>query len=147
MCRKLSEVHKYRKRVINNSFQSLLTFLFLLLLRSVILNPSLFHINWLRKNCKQSFFSFQNNFISIEESFWSVLKWIIGFFFIFQIGSCQPGSCCSTIEYDEFTRRINMVVKFTTEGCYHATISLCGVQLHNGDFDIIVLSSTYFSRL
>lgn len=34
-----------------------------------------------------------------------------------------------------------MVVKFASEGCYHATISLNGVQLHNGDFDIIVLSS------
>lgn len=58
-----------------------------------------------------------------------------------EIGSCEPGSCNSTLEYDEFTRRINMVVKFATEGCYHATISLNNVQLHNGDFDIIVLSS------
>lgn len=63
--------------------------------------------------------------------------------FVFQIGSRETGSCFHYLEYNEFSREIYMIVKFSTEGCYHASISLNGIQLHNGDFDIIVLSSEY----
>ncbi|XP_046612589.1 apoptosis-resistant E3 ubiquitin protein ligase 1 isoform X2 [Neodiprion virginianus] len=65
---------------------------------------------------------------------------------ISQIGSVvEEGSvvdCNVQLEYDCPNQRICLRVSFPKEGCYHATVSLAGLQLHNGDFDIIVLSSS-----
>ncbi|KAF7994519.1 hypothetical protein HCN44_003991 [Aphidius gifuensis] len=64
---------------------------------------------------------------------------------ITQIGStekCQPTVCNVKLEYDEPNQRIRLKVTFPKGGCYHATVSLSGLQLHNGDFDIIVLESS-----
>lgn len=47
------------------------------------------------------------------------------------------------LDYDCPNQRIRLKVSFPRGGCYHATVSLAGLQLHNGDFDIIVLESTY----
>lgn len=46
------------------------------------------------------------------------------------------------LDYDSPNQRIRLKVSFPKGGCYHATVSLAGLQLHNGDFDIIVLEST-----
>lgn len=46
------------------------------------------------------------------------------------------------LDYDSPNQRIRLKVNFPKGGCYHATVSLGGLQLHNGDFDIIVLEST-----
>ncbi|XP_050303094.1 apoptosis-resistant E3 ubiquitin protein ligase 1 isoform X2 [Anthonomus grandis grandis] len=45
------------------------------------------------------------------------------------------------LDYDWGTHRISVQLKFIKEGCYHATIKYKGAELHNGDFDIIVLNS------
>lgn len=47
----------------------------------------------------------------------------------------------STLDYDWQSQRVSVQLKFVNEGCYHATIKLNGTELHNGDFDIIVLNS------
>ncbi|XP_014210245.1 apoptosis-resistant E3 ubiquitin protein ligase 1 isoform X2 [Copidosoma floridanum] len=64
---------------------------------------------------------------------------------ITQIGSSSgdksPVQCTVQLEYDAPNQRIRLRVSFPKGGCYHATVSLCGLQLHNGDFDIIVLES------
>lgn len=54
----------------------------------------------------------------------------------------QVTPCNIQLEYDEPNQRIRLKVSFAKGGCYHATVSLAGLQLHNGDFDIIVLEST-----
>lgn len=46
-----------------------------------------------------------------------------------------------TLDYDWQTQRVSVQLKFVSEGCYHATIRYKGTELHNGDFDIIVLNS------
>ncbi|XP_066257066.1 apoptosis-resistant E3 ubiquitin protein ligase 1-like [Euwallacea similis] len=46
-----------------------------------------------------------------------------------------------TLDYDWNTNRVSVQLKFAKEGCYHATIKYNGTELHNGDFDIIVLNS------
>ncbi|XP_044732167.1 apoptosis-resistant E3 ubiquitin protein ligase 1 isoform X2 [Chrysoperla carnea] len=46
-----------------------------------------------------------------------------------------------TLEYDWGERRLSIQVRFTLEGCYHATIAYQGQELQNGDFDIIVLTT------
>ncbi|XP_043274766.1 apoptosis-resistant E3 ubiquitin protein ligase 1 isoform X2 [Venturia canescens] len=51
----------------------------------------------------------------------------------------QPEGCTISLEYDCPNQRIRLKVGFPKGGCYHATVSLSGLQLHNGDFDIIVL--------
>ncbi|KAG8037554.1 hypothetical protein G9C98_005764 [Cotesia typhae] len=66
------------------------------------------------------------------------------------IGSCHIGCteegqavvCNIQLEYDQPNQRIRLKVGFPKGGCYHATVSLAGLQLHNGDFDIIVLDSS-----
>lgn len=45
------------------------------------------------------------------------------------------------LDYDWQSQRISVQLKFLNEGCYHATIRYKGTELHNGDFDIIVLNS------
>ena len=45
------------------------------------------------------------------------------------------------MDYDTPNQRIRLKVTFPKGGCYHATVCLSGIQLHNGDFDIIVLES------
>lgn len=50
-----------------------------------------------------------------------------------------------TLDYDWQTQKLSVQLKFIYEGCYHATIKYLGVELHNGDFDIIVLNSAYSS--
>ncbi|CAH1098639.1 unnamed protein product [Psylliodes chrysocephalus] len=45
------------------------------------------------------------------------------------------------LDYDWETQRVSVQLKFVREGCYHATIYYHGTELHNGDFDIIVLNS------
>lgn len=52
--------------------------------------------------------------------------------------------CNILLEYDQPNQRIRLKVGFPKGGCYHATVSLAGLQLHNGDFDIIVLDSTFY---
>lgn len=46
-----------------------------------------------------------------------------------------------SLDYDWQSQRISVQFKFLNEGCYHATIRYKGTELHNGDFDIIVLNS------
>ncbi|XP_031829321.1 apoptosis-resistant E3 ubiquitin protein ligase 1 isoform X3 [Nomia melanderi] len=64
---------------------------------------------------------------------------------ITQIGSAIDKSsgpnCDIQLDYDSPNQRIRVKVSFPKGGCYHATVSLSGLQLHNGDFDIIVLES------
>ncbi|GLV39987.1 uncharacterized protein CBL_10882 [Carabus blaptoides fortunei] len=45
------------------------------------------------------------------------------------------------LDYDWQTQKLSIQLKFIYEGCYHATIKYQGIELHNGDFDIIVLNS------
>ncbi|KAL1505257.1 hypothetical protein ABEB36_004860 [Hypothenemus hampei] len=45
------------------------------------------------------------------------------------------------LDYDWGMSRVTVQLKFIKEGCYHATIKYKGTELHNGDFDIIVLNS------
>ncbi|CAG2053499.1 unnamed protein product [Timema podura] len=59
-----------------------------------------------------------------------------------QIGCSDPVPCSVTLEYEEMSHRINLQVRFSCEGCFHAKVSYKGVELNNGDFDIIVLSCT-----
>lgn len=56
------------------------------------------------------------------------------------VGSTDPVECSVNMEYDIFTSRIELVVCIIQEGCYHARVSYSGVPLHNGEFDILVLS-------
>ncbi|CAG5108850.1 Similar to AREL1: Apoptosis-resistant E3 ubiquitin protein ligase 1 (Homo sapiens) [Cotesia congregata] len=61
------------------------------------------------------------------------------------IGCTEEGQavvCNIQLEYDQPNQRIRLKVGFPKGGCYHATVSLAGLQLHNGDFDIIVLDSS-----
>ncbi|XP_012283747.1 apoptosis-resistant E3 ubiquitin protein ligase 1 isoform X1 [Orussus abietinus] len=65
---------------------------------------------------------------------------------ITQIGSLvkeepEAVECTIQLDYDSPNQRIRLKVSFPKGGCYHATVSLSGLQLHNGDFDIIVLES------
>ncbi|XP_011496613.1 PREDICTED: apoptosis-resistant E3 ubiquitin protein ligase 1 [Ceratosolen solmsi marchali] len=64
---------------------------------------------------------------------------------ITRIGSSTPDSaselCIIHLEHDPSNDRIQLKVNFLKDGWYHVTISLFGSQLHNGDFDIIVLES------
>ncbi|XP_017771527.1 PREDICTED: apoptosis-resistant E3 ubiquitin protein ligase 1 isoform X2 [Nicrophorus vespilloides] len=46
-----------------------------------------------------------------------------------------------SLDYDWQNQRISIQLKFLYEGCFHATIKYNGTELHNGDFDIIVLNS------
>ncbi|XP_061930085.1 apoptosis-resistant E3 ubiquitin protein ligase 1 isoform X1 [Apis cerana] len=50
-------------------------------------------------------------------------------------------NCSIQFDYDSPNQRIRLKVSFPKGNCYHATVSLRGLQLHNGDFDIIVLES------
>ncbi|PSN50365.1 Apoptosis-resistant E3 ubiquitin protein ligase 1 [Blattella germanica] len=59
-----------------------------------------------------------------------------------QIGSPDPVQCSVTFDYEETNHRIGLQVRFPSEGCFHATVSYKGIELHNGDFDIIVLSTS-----
>ncbi|XP_018314585.1 apoptosis-resistant E3 ubiquitin protein ligase 1 isoform X1 [Mycetomoellerius zeteki] len=65
---------------------------------------------------------------------------------ITQIGSTvDKGSMIDysiQLDYDSSNQRIRLKVSFPKGGCYHATVSLAGLQLHNGDFDIIVLENS-----
>lgn len=67
-----------------------------------------------------------------------------------QIGSVADQAsmvdCSIQLDYDSPNQRIRLKVSFPKGGCYHATVSLAGLQLHNGDFDIIVLESTWRDR-
>lgn len=45
------------------------------------------------------------------------------------------------LDYDWQSQRVMVQLKFIYEGCCHATIKYKGTELHNGDFDIIVLNS------
>lgn len=49
--------------------------------------------------------------------------------------------CKIQLDYDSPNQRIRLKVSFPSSGCFHATVSLNGLQLHNGDFSIIVLES------
>ncbi|XP_034174237.1 apoptosis-resistant E3 ubiquitin protein ligase 1 isoform X1 [Osmia lignaria lignaria] len=64
---------------------------------------------------------------------------------ITQIGNAADKSsvtnCSIQLDYGSPIQRIRLKVSFPKGGCYHATVSLAGLQLHNGDFDIIVLES------
>nr|CAD7261386.1 unnamed protein product [Timema shepardi] len=60
-----------------------------------------------------------------------------------QIGCNDPVPCSVTLEYEEMSHRISLQVRFSCEGCFHAKVSYRGVELNNGDFDIIVLSCEY----
>lgn len=68
--------------------------------------------------------------------------------YLLQIGSSSgdstPVDCTVQLDYDTPNQRIRLKVSFPKSGCYHATVSLFGLQLHNGDFDIIVLESEFF---
>lgn len=44
------------------------------------------------------------------------------------------------LDYEEASHRVNLQMQFSSEGCFHAAVSYRGIELHNGDFDIIVLS-------
>ncbi|XP_063222883.1 apoptosis-resistant E3 ubiquitin protein ligase 1 isoform X3 [Bacillus rossius redtenbacheri] len=59
-----------------------------------------------------------------------------------QVGSSEPAPCSVTLDYEQISHRICLQVCFPSEGCFHATVSYRGVELNNGDFDIIVLSSS-----
>lgn len=48
-----------------------------------------------------------------------------------------------SLDYDWQTQKVTVQFKFIYEGCYHATIKYKGTELHNGDFDIIVLNSKH----
>lgn len=48
------------------------------------------------------------------------------------------------LDYDWQTQKVTVQFKFIYEGCYHATIKYNGTELHNGDFDIIVLNSKFY---
>ena len=61
-----------------------------------------------------------------------------------QIGIPDPVQCSVLLDYEETSHRISLQVRFPNEGCFHATVSYNGIELHNGDFDIIVLSSESF---
>ncbi|XP_063222882.1 apoptosis-resistant E3 ubiquitin protein ligase 1 isoform X2 [Bacillus rossius redtenbacheri] len=61
---------------------------------------------------------------------------------ITQVGSSEPAPCSVTLDYEQISHRICLQVCFPSEGCFHATVSYRGVELNNGDFDIIVLSSS-----
>ncbi|XP_043667543.1 apoptosis-resistant E3 ubiquitin protein ligase 1 isoform X2 [Vespula pensylvanica] len=65
---------------------------------------------------------------------------------IIQIGNhAEKGSVIDYsihLDYDSPNQRVRLKVSFPKGGCYHATVSLAGLQLHNGDFDIIVLESS-----
>lgn len=55
-----------------------------------------------------------------------------------------------SFDYDWQNKKVTVQLKFLYEGCYHATIKYNDTELHNGDFDIIVLNSTvmsYWNRL
>jgi len=58
-----------------------------------------------------------------------------------QVGSTERADCSVSLDYDELTQRVGLSVCFPTEGCYHVNVAYRGVQLNNGDFDIVVLSS------
>ncbi|XP_033327204.1 apoptosis-resistant E3 ubiquitin protein ligase 1 isoform X3 [Megalopta genalis] len=62
-----------------------------------------------------------------------------------QIGNTVDKSaatnCSVQLDYDSPNQRIRVKVSFPKSGCYHATVSLSGLQLHNGDFDIIALEN------
>ncbi|OAD62391.1 hypothetical protein WN48_07262 [Eufriesea mexicana] len=64
---------------------------------------------------------------------------------ITQIGNAIDKSavtnCSIKLDYDSPSQRIHLKVSFPKGSCYHATVSLDGLQLQNGDFDIIVLES------
>ncbi|XP_057672258.1 apoptosis-resistant E3 ubiquitin protein ligase 1 isoform X1 [Diorhabda carinulata] len=47
----------------------------------------------------------------------------------------------TSLDYDWESQRVSVQLKFFREGCYHSTIYYHGTELHNGDFDIIVLNS------
>lgn len=51
------------------------------------------------------------------------------------------------LDYDWLSQRVMVQLKFIFEGCYHATIKYKGTELHNGDFDIIVLNSKFINFL
>jgi hypothetical protein len=57
-----------------------------------------------------------------------------------QIDSPDPVQCSVMLSYEETNHRISLQVQFPSEGCFHAAVSYQGIELHNGDFDIIVLS-------
>lgn len=57
-----------------------------------------------------------------------------------QIGSPEPVLCSVKLDYEETSHHINLQVQFPSEGCFHAAVSYRGIELHNGDFDIVVLS-------
>lgn len=61
---------------------------------------------------------------------------------ITQIGNPEPVECSVMLDYEEASHRINLQMQFPSEGCFHATVSYRGIELHNGDFDIIVLSAS-----
>lgn len=69
-----------------------------------------------------------------------------------QLGSCSQASNLEIeeenftviLDYDWQSQRVMVQLKFIYEGCYHATIKYKGTELHNGDFDIIVLNSKFF---
>lgn len=52
----------------------------------------------------------------------------------------------TTLDYDWQSQRVSIQLKFLNEGCYHATIKYNNTELHNGDFDIIVLNSTVHKK-
>ncbi|XP_043473097.1 apoptosis-resistant E3 ubiquitin protein ligase 1 isoform X1 [Leptopilina heterotoma] len=56
-------------------------------------------------------------------------------------GEAVPVDCKIQLDYDSPNQRIRLKVSFPSSGCFHATVSLNGLQLHNGDFSIIVLES------
>lgn len=53
----------------------------------------------------------------------------------------------TSLDYDWESQRVSVQLKFVREGCYHATIFYDGTELHNGDFDIIVLNSKKISHV
>lgn len=53
----------------------------------------------------------------------------------------------TALDYDWQSQRVNLQLKFLYEGCYHTTIKYKGIELHNGDFDIIVLNSELVLKL
>lgn len=70
---------------------------------------------------------------------------------IVALGSCSQENILKieekytiSLDYDWGTNRVSVQLKFVKEGCYHATIKYKGTELHNGDFDIIVLNSQCF---
>jgi len=44
-------------------------------------------------------------------------------------------------------KQLNMHITMAREGCYQASVSYGDIKLRNGDFNILVINSTYLSYI